>query len=169
MLGTSVNFKSANEGTSFIINNRASQPLLHAQSPFYYISLLNVDGLKQADISYESYPLPNTSGEKSGDVFRRGKTITLSGVIQALSLGYLEAGSEFLQQMFAETTLRKLTWTRRNDGVEVYIKCRVSQDLSVVENFSSHEYRWPWVVGLRADYPYTYRASDNSVYPTWQV
>jgi hypothetical protein len=167
MIGTAINFKSFDGATNFIINNRATQPTLHAESPFYYISVEAIEGLYQADISYESHPIPNAVGEKSGDVFRRGKTITISGKIYGTNLGKLEEGADFLYRMFADKRLRKLTWTRR-DTIAVYINCRVNQDLSIVQTVSEGRYSWPWVVGLRADIPFTYKVSDNSLYPTWQ-
>jgi len=162
MLGSAVTFNG------FTINNRASQPLLHAQAPFYYIMLKNVDGLTNADISYESYPLPQVVGEKSGDVWRRGKTITLSGNVYGLNYTYLWQGVGYLQQMFASTAMHALAWTRTQDNIGVYINCRVNQDLSIVEGLDSDVYRIPWVVGLRADIPFTYKSSDSSLYPTWQ-
>lgn len=168
MLGTAINFLSSDGGTNYIINDRVSQPLLQAQSPYYYISVANVDGLYQSDISYESHPIPNATGERSGDVFRRGKTITLSGKIYGWNFAKLEEGADFLNHMFAEKALRKLQWTRK-DGVQVYITCRVAQDLSIVQNVQEGKYQWSWVVGLRADIPFTYKSSDNSLYPTWQV
>jgi len=169
MLGTSISFLSADEVTTYTINNRGTQPLLQAQSPFYYISVDNIDGLYQADISYESHPIPNATGEKSGDVFRRGKTVTLSGNIYGNNLAYLEAGCDYLKQMFNEVAERKLRWTRRSDSVEIYLKCRVNQDLSITQNLQSNAYRLAWVVGLRADSPLTRRTSDDAVYPTWQT
>jgi len=164
MIGTAITYNG------ITINDNVNQPLREAQSPFYYIMVNNVDGLRTADISYESHPLPNIPGEKSGDVFRRGKTITLSGYIYGLSLGYLETGADVLHQMFGSTTsLNNLSWTRRSDGIAVYLRCRPQQDLSIVESFDSLTRRWAWVVGLRCDMPYTYKVSDNSLYPTWQV
>ena len=163
MLGSKVTFGS------FTINDRVTQPLLHAQHPFYYIMLKNVEGLRNSDISFESNPIPNAVGEKSGDVFRRGKTITLSGVIYALNLETLELGADYLQQMFASTAIQELGWTRYADDVPVYIHCRVNQDLTIVESFDSDTYRWPWVVGLRADIPFTYKQSDDSLHPSWQT
>lgn len=161
MIGSPVTFNGVT------INNRAAQPLLHAQSPFYYVMLRNVDGLESSDISYESHPLPYTTGEKSGDVFRRGKTITLSGLIYGDGLRYLEAGADALGQMFSGTAQHNLTWTRF-DGVQIYLTCRVSQDLSIPRTVEEGIARWSWVVGLRADNPFTYKVSDNSLYPTWQ-
>lgn len=162
MLGKAISFNG------FTINNNASQPLREAQSPFYYIAVTNVDGLRSADISYEAHPIPNAPAEKSGDVFRRGKTITLSGFVYGLNLKYLEQGCDVLQNMFADTGIHQLAWTRRADDVAVYLNCRVSQDLSVVESFDSLTQRWPWVVGLRADNPFTYAVSGGALYPSWQ-
>lgn len=163
MIGSQVTFNG------FTINDRASQPLLHAQSPFYYVLVNNVDGLRNADISYESHPIPNAVGEKSGDVFRRGKTITLSGYVYGQNLAKLEEGCDYLQQMFTTTAQGELGWTRISDNVDVYIRCRINQDLSIIEGFQNDIYRVAWVVGLRSDTPYTYRASDDVIYPTWQA
>jgi hypothetical protein len=125
--------------------------------------------LDQADISYESHPIPNVTGEKSGDVFRRGRTITLSGNIYGRNIGKLEEGAEYLQLMFLETKLRKLKWTRIIDNIEVYTMCRVSQDLAVARNVQEGIYRFGWTIGLRADLPFTYRESDDALYPSWQT
>ena len=167
MIGRAINFKSSG-GSPFIINNNASQPLLQAQSPFYYIQVTDVDGLSSSDISYESHPVPFGIGEVSGDVYRRGKSITLTGKIKGLNLKYLETGADFLEQMFAEKAIRKLTWTRWNDAVEIYLNCRINNDLSISRSFTEGKYEWGWTVGLRADDPRTRRISDGSVYPTFQ-
>jgi len=167
MIGRAVNFKSSG-GSPFIINNQVSQPMLWAQSPYYFIHLDAVDGLSSADISYESHPVPNSIGEISGDVFRRGKSVSLTGKIRALNLRYLETGSDFLEQMFAEKAVRKLTWTRWVDAIEIYLSCRINNDLSIVRTFQDGRYEWQWTVGLRADDPRTRKSSDDSVYPTFQ-
>lgn len=163
MLGSAVTFNG------LTINNQAAQPLLQAQAPFFFIALKNVDGLYTADISYESHPLPNLIGEKSGDVFRRGKTVTLSGNITGHNYSYLLNGIDYLYQMFSSTAKSNLTWTRQNDATSVYLPCRVNQDLSVVEQLDSLLPRFSWVVGLRADDPRIRKTADNSVYPTWQA
>ena len=170
MIGAPVNFVDG--VTNYIINDRANQPQLWLQSPFYYIKLESVDGHSGSDVSYEAHPIPNATGERSGDVFRRGKTLTLSGQIEALNLGALVAGKEFLQQMFQSTALRHLRFYDFGDGNQRYYICRVNQDLAVVEtapNPNENAYRWPWTVGLRADDPRTRKVSDNSIYPTWQT
>jgi hypothetical protein len=168
MIGGAVNFQSANGATNYIINDRFNQPLLWQQSPFYYIRLVTPEH-SGAEISYESHPLPQAIGERSGDVFRRGKGITLAGEIEAMSLGYLEAGADFLGQMFADTSKRKLIWTRKVDQIQVYYECRVNNDLVISEEITgADKYIWTWVVGLRADDPRTRRLDNGTVYPTWQ-
>lgn len=169
MFGSAINFKSAIGGSDFIINDRYTYPKMWAQSPFYYIAVTTVDGLHGSDLSIESHPMPNYIGEKSGDIFRRGKTITLSGTIQAMNFAKLEEGAEFLQQMFAATNLRPLIWKRWSDGVQVYVMARVNQDLAITETVSDFSYRWNYTVAVRADDPRTYKASDNTVFPTWQA
>lgn len=169
MFGSAINLKSANGSTNFIINDRANQPKLYAQSPYYYIFVQNVDGLYGADLSLESHPIPNFIGEKSGDIFRRGKTITISGYVQGLSMGALERGAEFLQQMFTETAKRQLIWTRWADGVQVYYVVRINQDLAISQSASDASYRYNYTVAVRADDPRTYKVSDNTIYPTWQA
>lgn len=168
MFGSAINFKSSDGITDFIINDRVNHPKLWAQSPYYYIMVNNVDGLYGADLSIESHPLPNYIGEKSGDIFRRGKTITISGTIQAANFGALERGAEFLQQMFADTGLRKLIWTRWSDSIQVYYIARINQDLAISQTISDLSYRYNYTVAVRADDPRTYKVSDDTVYPTWQ-
>lgn len=168
MLGKAIKFYTEAGADSWTINDRANHPLMEATTPFYYISVESVDGIYNADVAYESHPIPNAAGEKSGDVIRRGRTITLSGKIKALNTQALAVGADYLQHMFAETGLRKLVHTRVSDGIQVYYIARVNQDLTIVEEFVDYKYEWKWVVGLRCDDPFTYKLSDNSLHPSWQ-
>lgn len=138
-------------------------------APYFFICVDNVDGLWGGDISYESHPIPNLIGEKSGDVFRRGKTVTLTGTIYARGMAELYEGSYYLQEMFAEVSrLRKLLFTPWNFSFQLYLSCRVNQDLAIVESTEGQRHKWPWTVGLRCDDPRTRKASDGSVFPTFQ-
>lgn len=167
MLGSAVNFIDG--VTNYIINDRFNQPRLWAQTPFYYISLESVDGLYGADIDYETHPIPNAIGEMSGDIFRRGKTITLTGIVRGKSFGRLEAGAEYLRQMFANTARRHLRWTRVQDSVQVYLIGRVNQDITITETLTGFVPQYQWTVGIRCDDPRTRRVSDDTIWPTWQA
>jgi hypothetical protein len=166
--GRPINYEGAGGSPNYVLNDRTSQPLLWQQSPFYYIHVEDVEGLRAAEMSTESHPIPNNIGERSGDIFRRGKAITISGRIEAMSLGYLEQGADWLQLAFTDTSKRRLIWPRWADGVSIYLTCRVVNDLSVVETVVSDKYQWEFVVGLRADDPRTRNASGGGIYPSWQ-
>lgn len=164
MLGHIIDYRSSG-GSSFIFNNRIDY---NATSPFYYIQVQSVDGHFGSDLSYESHPIPNAAGEKSGDVFRRGKTLTFSGTIWGRGFSEIYSGADFLQQMLAETELRKLVFIPWNHNIQLYYTCRPYQDLSVVEQFEDSTFKLAYTFGLRADNPFSYKLSDNSLFPTWQ-
>jgi hypothetical protein len=169
MIGSALTFYSWDEVTPWVINDRITYPNLHADDPFWFISVSSIDGASSSDISYESHPIPNATGEMSGDVFRRGKTTTLSGKITALNLPLLMVGREYLMEMFNDLRIRKLKYIRLTDLAEIYYRCRVSQDLIIVENVASGKYELDWVVALRCDNPLTYNFSDDSLDPEWQT
>lgn len=169
MLGHVIDYRSSGGG-SFIINDRT--PILGANgnwaSPFYYIKVDSVDHTA-ADISYEAHPIPNYPGEKSGDVFRRGRTITISGTIYGRGLSEIYSGKDFLANMLAEKVIRKLVFIPWNHGIQLYYNCRPYQDLSVSEQFDSQTFKLGYTFALRADDPFSYKLSDNSLFPTWQA
>lgn len=177
MIGSKINFILGDGTTDMFINDQTSINTGFATGDGYYIQVQQVDGLYGADISYESDPLPNVPGEISGDVIRRGKGLTLSGQIWANGLSNLDAGSQFLQSVFWDTSLRKLLWWPLNrdntdDTQRVYVQARVNNDLVISQalsnlNFSNSSY--PWTVGLRCDDPRIYNQSDASVWYPWQT
>jgi len=165
MLGKIIDYRSSG-GSSFVINNRIEY---HSVAPFYYIQVVSVDGQFGADLSYESHPIPNAIGEKSGDVFRRGKTVTFSGTIWGRGLSEIYTGADFLQQMLAEKTLRKLVFIPWNHNIQLYYTCRPYQDLAILEQFENETPRLDYTFGLRCDDPRSRKLSDDSVFPTWQA
>jgi len=168
MLGHIIDYRTVGGSSSFIFNDRT--PILTGNwtSPYYYIKVDSVDGHFGADLSYESHPIPNAIGEKSGDVFRRGKTLTFSGTIYGRGLSEIYSGVDFLQQMLADTNIRPLVFIPWNHGIQLYYNARPYQDLSVTENFDSQVFKFGYVFALRADDPRTYKVSDGSLFPDWQ-
>lgn len=170
MLHNKIDFLGSNGSTHYYLNDRTGIDSNWKAGDPYYISVDAVDGLNSADISYESHPLPNLIGEKSGDVFRRGKGITLSGTIWAYNLGSLAVGSEYLSQVFWDTALRKLIFYPLANSTQVYLWCRVNNDLSVVQTKpQDYNYRWAWTVGLRADDPRMYNYVGDTLYRSWMT
>jgi len=164
MLGHVIDYRSSG-GSSFIINNRIDY---NSVAPFYYIQVESVDGHFGADISYEAHPIPNAIGEKSGDVFRRGKTLTLSGKIYGRGISEIYSGADFLGSALAERVIRKLVYIPWNHNIQLYFNCRPYQDLSITESFESNVPKFSFVFGLRCDDPRSRKLSDDSVFPTYQ-
>lgn len=166
MLGNPINYQDSGGG-NFVFNDRAFVTL--TISPFYYIQVESIDGLFGSDLSYESHPVPNSIGERSGDIFRRGKTITITGKIYGRDLSSLYNGAYFLYQMLADKSPRALIFIPQNFDEQLYITCRPYQDLSIPISVEEGIYRWSFTFGLRADDPRTRKVSDNSIYPTFQA
>ncbi len=166
ILTQQVHFPDADN--DWVFNDQASMRSNWSISPFYYIKLESADGIYGSDISTESHPVPNLIGEKSGDAFRRGKGVTLSGFIEGRNPYDLDVAADYLGQAFWKTYGRRLIWYYV-DGTQIYLVCRVFNDLSITPNYSTLQPRWSWTVGLRADDPRTRRIDDDAVYPTWQA
>lgn len=168
MLGHPIDYRDSGDN-SFIINDRTPILTGNWESPYYYIQVTSVDGHFGGDLSYESHPIPNAIGEKSGDVFRRGKTLTLSGTIWGRGISEIYSGADFLQQMLADTSQRQLVFKPWNHDIFLYYICRPYQDLVITESFDSQTPKFQFTFALRADDPRSYKFSDNSIFPTWQA
>lgn len=148
------------------MNNRANASCQFA--PYYFIEVVGLDGMWNSDISYEAHKIPGTIGDRSGDVFRGGKSLTISGWVWGLNMKRLREGQRAMQQAFADKAIHNLALTMVGEEA-LYFKCRVSQDLSMIEQQPDERVRRPFVVTLRADDPRSYKVSDNSLYPSWQA
>jgi len=137
-------------------------------SPYYFIAVRSVDGLWGSDIRYETHPIPSNHGERSGDVFYAGKTITLAGDIIARDLTTLRIGSRLMQEKFWDLQQYKLYFTLWGE-VQSYVTCRVSQPLVITEEQATADVKRRFTVALRADNPRFYKASDSSLLYPWMA
>jgi hypothetical protein len=167
MIESIIHFMSADLGTDFKFNDRNDLINLGQPTHQYFIALTSADGLRGADVDREEWPVPGQEGVVSGDTFRRGKTITFTGRIEAASYGALQLAKRYMEQMFADTAKRQLRYQLWGEP-QIYYKMRVVNDLAIVEQISDLRYNAGYVVGLRADDPRSYKVSDNTLYPTWQ-
>jgi hypothetical protein len=165
-LRKTINFKDGS--TDYVLNDQTSMRSGWTVSPYYYIRVIGADGLYGADISSESHPIPHNIGERSGDSFRKGKGIALSGTIEGRNLSDYDVARAFLQQCFWNLAARKLIYTEI-DGTLCYYTCRVLNDLSVVETYDRPQPIWTWTVGLRCDDPRQRKVSDDSLFYSWMV
>jgi hypothetical protein len=154
------------EDTEFIINDATKKNML--VSPYYFIKVDSVDGFWGGDISAESHPIPGADGERSGDTFRRGRTLTFSGTIYARGLAELREGARYLHHMLWDISdHRKLVFQLWNDGFQLYLWAKPIQDLAIVEQVDGLTFRSRYTFALRSDEPYNYKVSDDARYPAW--
>ena len=137
-------------------------------SPYYWFEVKNVDGLFGADLSTESHPVPNATGERSGDSFRRGKTLTFSGLLWASNLENMRLGQLALEQALWSLQPHQLRFNFWNQP-QVYLMCRVAQDLAMVEKQDDLKMGRSFTFALRADDPRMRLVSNNSVWPSWRT
>ena len=168
ILAQSIIFQSADGLTNYSINAQSSMKAGWSSGDGYYIRVTSIDGIYGADIASESHPIPHAIGEVSGDTYRKGKGISINGTIEGRNLSRLAAARNYLRQMFWETALRKLIWTEY-DGTQVYLKCRVLNDLNVTETYDKMMPVWTWTVGLRADDPRERKVSDDTLFYAWMT
>jgi hypothetical protein len=156
------------DATDYFLNDRTSLRSGWVTSPHYYIKIGSAEGFYGTDIESETHSIPHAIGEKSGDSFRKGKGISLSGTIEGRNINDLIAASAYLRQVFWDTSPRKLVYVETT-GDTAYYLCRVLNDLSIVENFDGWNPKWTWTVGLRADDPRPRKLSDNSLVYSWMT
>ena len=169
MITSEIIYRSANGLVDFTINDQASLRSNWSSSPYFYICVDATDGLYGSDIEAETHTIPHAIGERSGDSLRRGKGFSLSGYIEAPHINFLQDGAAYLQEMFWDTSLRKLIWKHKTTGTDIYLTTRVVNDIDIRGSYSSFNPRWQWSVGLRADDPRFRKLSDNSLFFAWQT
>lgn len=170
MIGSIINFKSPDGSTNFYLNDQTSLNSSFLTSPHYYIKVESAD-YAGTDLSIETHELPHTPGEFTGDILRRGRGVTLSGSIVSRGMPDLEAGANYLSEVFWDTRDRQLVWTPFGLTTSVYLICHVVNDLSIARNIPQTftNPQWNWTVGLRASDPVIYKTSDDTQFYSWQT
>lgn len=169
MITSKINYRSANGSVDWIINDQTSMRSGWSTSPYYYICVDDTPGLYGTDVEVETHTIPHAIGEKSGDILRRGKGFSLSGYIEAPNIDYLQDAVAFLMQMFWDTSERKLIWKYKTVGTDIYLKCRVVNDIDIRETYNSYSPRFTWSVGLRADDPRFRVLSNDALFYSWMT
>jgi hypothetical protein len=135
-------------------------------SPFYWYRVTSVDGIWDSPVRFETHPIPQKNGSRSGDAFYSGKTITISGQIVAVSLGTLHVAQRGLQQAFYDMLDYDLTFTM-NGEPNLFITCRKNQPIAMAETQETSDFRRSFVIQLIADDPLMYQVGGSTVYPVW--
>jgi hypothetical protein len=150
----------------FTFNDQSKRSL--EVSPFYWAEVKSVDGLFGADISTESHPIPNATGERSGDFFRRGKTLTVSGILWARNVHDMRVGQLAIESALWSLEPSQFRFTFWGQP-QVYLMCRVVQDVAMGEEQVDDKARRRFTFALRADDPRMRRVDNNASWPNWRT
>lgn len=150
------------------LNKQSDRPML--APPFYWYRVLTVDGIWDEDVRFEVHEKPHQHGSSSGDAYYNGKTIVISGLIYARSVGYLRQAQRALQGAFYDMQDHQLLFTLWGE-TPVYLTCRKNQKIDMPET-QDRGGSMPWVrpftVQLYADDPRLYAQGSSTPYPVWQ-
>lgn len=115
--------------------------------------LLQIDGLQDADIRDNRFNSPAEHGEVALGALYGGRTITLTGRIEAFNVGKLRDMQQALRTAFINLQEKPLILRTRDLNEDVFINCRKVQPIAMVETQNT---AWPWrdfMVTLRASNP----------------
>lgn len=129
----------------------------------WWIRVLGVDGLWDADVRDERYPRPGRSGEKSFDDFYGGKPITVTAEVRGRHLAGLRQGQRAVQMAFSDLGSHRFYFRSWIDSTLLYVCARKNQPIAMVEAQTDEAYRRSFVVTLRADDPRAYSVNEQCV------
>ncbi len=135
-----------------------------AQFGVWWVEIVTIDGLWDADIVDERFPIPAQSGERSGDDFYSGKTITINAIIHARTPDGLRSGQRAVQAAFADIDIHPLYMRSWVDANRLYVNCRKIQPLAMTEGIPSVAKPWEraFTVAVRADDPRIYSTVEQA-------
>lgn len=142
--------------------------ILNDKSTFATYRLLEIDGLGDPDIRDPREPNPGRHGETVYDAAYSGRTISLSGYIQANNLTELRTMQQTLRSSFASLTEKNLTITNPFDSTKnVTIKCRKSAPIVIKEVQPHSLFKRDFLITLRASDPrfYGITSTTSSISP----
>jgi hypothetical protein len=164
---------------NLILNDWENRDYSH--DPFGWYQLLSVDGLWDQDIRFESYNLPQQDGARSGDTYKTGKTIVLSGMVVAADMPHLRNMQRALINAFADRAQHKLFFSVMDTGghrdagggmnafdtvttTDLYVTCRKSQKIDMPETQPGFGWKRPFTIQLFADDPLIYVQGTDAIY-----
>jgi hypothetical protein len=125
------------------------------------IRITEIDGLADADIRDARDQNPGFHGETAFDAFYGGRTITLTGRIEAYTLEKLRDMQAALHLAFAELSEKPLIFRTGNWRRDHMIYCRKINPISMRESQGNWNFYRDFVVTLRASNPRILSYQEN--------
>lgn len=129
--------------------------------------IIEIGGLGDADIRDTRDNNPSSDGETAFNAYYGGRTITLTGRIEAHNLGKLRDMQEAMRGAFATLEEQPLYFLTGDPTTNHYINCRKSQSLSMGEVQKDHDFYRDFLITLRASDPrfVSQRTHTTTIYP----
>lgn len=117
------------------------------------IRITEIGGLDDADVRDAREVNPAYHGETPFDAWYGGRTITLTGRIEAYTLEKLRDMQMALRQAFSELEEKPLILRSWNGSRDVYLNCRKSAAIAMRETQGDFRFFRDFMVTLRASNP----------------
>lgn len=144
--------------------------------PFGWYRVLSIDGLWDQEMRTESYNLPNQHGARSGDYYYGGKTIVISGVIEAADMPNLRQMQNALADAFRDALPHKMFFQIIDGGghtdagyvtptaTQLFVTCRKNQKIDMPEVQVNLKHTRAFTIQLFADDPIIYIQGSSAEY-----
>lgn len=129
----------------------------------WWVKVLSVDGLWDADVRDERYPRPGRSGERSFDDFYGGKSITITAEVRARNIARLREGQRAVQRAFSDLQSHRFYFRSWIDAQLLYVCARKIQPIVMAEAQPDEAYRRGFVVTIRGDDPRAYSVAQTCI------
>jgi hypothetical protein len=131
------------------------------------IRVTQIDGLADADIRDSRDANPSAHGETTYPSYYGGRTITITGRIEAYSLYKLRDMQQALRQAFNDISRERLLIFRTPDpNTDLVIACKKSASMTMLETQNDYRFFRDFLITLRASNPrflsYLTRSSTSS-------
>lgn len=126
--------------------------------------ITNIDGLHDADIRDARENNPSSHGETAFTSYYGGRTISLTGRIEAHNVAKLRAMQQALRTAFSSLEELPLYFRMSNSMYDHYIECRKSSPIAMAETQqNANNFYRDFVITLRASDPRFKSVQENSV------
>lgn len=150
------------------LNDQSERDFWREDAIGYWYHVRSVDGIWDQELRTETHNLPQRHGTKSGDYFYAGRTIVISGRVEAKNLELLRTAQRALQAAFYDMKDHPLQFTMWEED-DVYIICRKNQKIDMPESQEDGGpfFKRPFVIQLYADDPWMYKQSNDARYQAY--
>lgn len=118
------------------------------------IRITQIDGLADADVRDSRDTNPSAHGETTYPSYYGGRTITLTGRIEAHSLFKLRDMQQALRQAFNDISRERVLIFRTNDpNDDIILACKKSTAMTMLESQTDYRFFRDFLITLRASNP----------------